>query len=112
MSLERNDYDTDMKSLFDRCKKYQYYHCIITLKDGSELDGIIEDADMDGVNVLIGEDVMEREFDEERQYYGDTRPRRRRRFRRFRRRRFPFATLAALSLLRYPYYNPYYYPYY
>ncbi|MEQ8153625.1 MAG: hypothetical protein ABRQ25_01845 [Clostridiaceae bacterium] len=111
MSLERNDYNEDMKSLFDRCKKYQYYHCIITLKDGSELDGIIEDADMDGVNVLIGEDVMEREFDEERQYYGDTHPRRRRRrrFRRFRRRRFPFAALAALALLRYP---PYYYPYY
>lgn len=107
MNLERHEHDKDMKSLYEHCMRCQHYHCILTMEDGSEFDGIIEDADMDGVNVLVGEDVMEPELGEERQYYGHMHPRRR--FRRFRRRRFPFAALAALALLRYP---PYYYPHY
>jgi len=80
------------------------------MEDGSQFDGIIEDADMDGFNALVGEDIMEPEYDEERQYYGHMRPRRR--FRRFRRRRFPLSTLAALSLLEYPHHHPYYHMYY
>lgn len=86
------------------------YHVIITMKDGSSFDGIILDVGSDNVSILAGEDVMERENDEDnRQFYGGYyRPRRR--FRRFRRRNFPIASLAALALL--PYIAPYPYPYY
>jgi small nuclear ribonucleoprotein (snRNP)-like protein len=110
MNFEGNDYYRDLESLHDQCKKCAYYHVIITMKDGSTLDGIIEDVDMDGVNMLVGEDVMEKddegEYDQDRQYYMYGRPRRR--FRRFRRRRFPLASLLALSLLPYPVIPPVY----
>lgn len=105
MNFERNDYYRDLEDLHDQCKKCAYYHVIVTMKDGNTFDGIIEDADMDGVNMLVGEDVMERD-DEERQYHGYGRPRRR--FRRFRRRRFPLASLAAVSLLPFPVATPFF----
>ena len=104
MTLERTDYNRDLRSLHDECKRCLYYHTTLTMKDGNTFDGIIEDADMDGVNMLVGEDVMEKD-DEERQYHGYGRPRRR--FRRFRRRRFPLASLAALSLVPYPFVAPF-----
>lgn len=107
MVLE-NDYYRDMQSLHVECKKYMYYHTVLTMRDGTVLDGIIESVDMDQVTVLVGEDVMEQEndnlSDQQRQYYGYGRPRRR--FRRFRRRRFPINTLVGLALLNYPYIAP------
>lgn len=125
MDLERNDYYRDLQSLHDQCQKCLYYHTILTMTDGSTLDGIIENVDKDRIIVLVGEDVMEQEdeneaeADQQRQYYGyGHRPRRRRRHRRFRRKAYPLATLAALSLLPYPYIAPpypyynAYYPYY
>lgn len=128
MDLERNEYYRDLQPLHDQCLKCLYYHTILTMKDGSTLDGIIENVDNDRIIVLVGEDVMEEEgeneADQQRQYqgYGYSHGRRpRRRYRRFRRKAYPLATLAALSLLPYPYiappypyYNPYYsyYPYY
>ncbi|MFC7063796.1 small nuclear ribonucleoprotein [Halobacillus seohaensis] len=116
MSMENYEYynqHEDTRNLHDKCKKYMYYHVTMTMKDGSSFDGIIENVGMDKVSVLVGEDVMDRESEDEgdiRQYYGGYgRPRRR--FRRFRRRDFPLASLAALALL--PYVTPYpYYPYY
>jgi hypothetical protein len=109
MSLERNNKNRNVQNLHDECKKLMSYHAIFTMKDGSVFDGIIESVDPDRVIVLVGEDVMEQEFenqyDQQRQY---GRPRR---FRRFRRRYFPFASLIALSLLPYPYYAAPY-PYY
>lgn len=120
MDLERNDYYRDLQSLHDQCLKCLYYHTTLTMTDGSTLDGIIENVDKDRIIVLVGEDVMEQEDDNEagqqRQYQGYGYGRRpRRRHRRFRRKAFPLATLAALSLLPYPYIAPpypYYYPYY
>ena len=104
MNFERDGHHKDLEYLHDKCKKHAYYHVVITLKDGSTHDGIIEDVDMDGVNMLVGEDVMEDDlegqYDEERQFHMHGFPRRR--FRRFRRRRFPLASLAALSLLAFP----------
>ena len=117
MTLERTDYNRDLRSLHDECKRCLYYHTTLTMKDGNTFDGIIENVDDDKISILVGEDVMEQEdenqYDQQRQYYSHGRPRRR--FRRFRRRNFPLATLAALSLLPYPYIaqTPYpYYPYY
>ncbi|MHC1682664.1 MAG: hypothetical protein AB6733_06920 [Clostridiaceae bacterium] len=113
MNLNNNDYYRDLQSLQDQCKRSLYYHSILTMTDGSTFDGIVENVDADSITVLVGEDVMEQEgmnrYDEQRQFYGYGRPRRR--FRRFNRRKFPLATLAALSLLQYPYILPPY-PYF
>jgi hypothetical protein len=119
MDLEREDNYRDLQSLHEKCRRCMYYHTTLTMTDGSTFDGIIENVDPDRIIVLIGEDVMEREnenqSDQQRQYsnYHYNSPRRR--YRRFRRQAFPLATLAALSLLPYPYIiqPPYpYYPYY
>lgn len=114
MEFERDSYYSD---LHDKCKRCMFYHATLTMKDGSTLDGIIENVDNDRIIVLVGEDVMEPDDDNEndnhRQYGRRRYPRRR--FRRFRRQAFPLATLAALSLLPYPYVAPpypYYNPYY
>ncbi|MBW6410673.1 hypothetical protein [Clostridium weizhouense] len=117
MGLEINECYRDFQAfqvLQDKCKKYLYYHVTLTMTDGDTLDGIIENVDGDYVDILVGEDVMEKENenDVQRQYHGYKRPRR---FRRFRRRSLPISNLAALSLLAYPYIAqpPYpYYPYY
>nr|WP_160691832.1 hypothetical protein [Clostridium sp. C2-6-12] len=119
MDLEKEDYYRDLKGLYDECKRCMYYHAILKMKDGNEIDGIIENVDPDRIIVLVGEDMMEPEGETksegQRQYYNNYGPPRRR-FRRFRRQAFPLATLAALSLLPYPilppYPYPYYYPYY
>ncbi|WP_454054782.1 hypothetical protein [Clostridium sp. Marseille-Q7071] len=93
-----------MQSLRDRCNMYLGFHVIITMTDGSMFDGIIDDVDMDGVTMLVGEDMMEDGPDPDLDQYRQFRPRRRRRmFRRFRRRRFPFASIVALSLLPFPF---------
>lgn len=100
-----------LRTMYDDCQRYMNYHVMLTMDDGRMTDGIIEDVKSDRIIVLVGEDVLEREEGEERQFYLYGRPRRR--FRRFRRREFPLASLAALTLLPYiippPY--PYYYPY-
>jgi len=105
MVPENNNYYRDMQSLRDRCNMYLGFHVIITLTDGSMFDGIIDDVDMDGVTMMVGEDMMEDSPDPDPDQYRQFRPRRRRRmFRRFRRRRFPFASIAALSLLPFPFF--------
>lgn len=116
MEFEKNDQYRDLKGLYDECKRCMYYHTTLTMTDGSAFDGIIENVDPDRIIVLIGEDVMDQENENkaegQRQYYNHGRPRRR--YRRFRRQAFPLASLAALSLLPYPYIVPPYpyYPYY
>ncbi|AQR91563.1 hypothetical protein [Clostridium saccharobutylicum] len=120
MEFEKNDYYRDLESVQDECKKYLYYHVILTMTDGNIFDGIIEDVDGNNITVLSGEDVMEpeneTESNQQRQYnpygynYGYNYGYPRRRYRRFRRRTFPLATLAAFSLL--PYIAPPTYPYY
>lgn len=115
MTLGRHDNYSHTQTLHDDCKRYLYHHVTLTMTDGSFFDGIIENVDTDRITVLVGEDVMERESEnesDERQYFGFGPPRRR--FRRFRRLDFPLATLASLALLPYiaPPLYPYPYPYY
>jgi len=118
MNLEGNDYYGDSRAVEDECKKYLYYHIVITTTDGNKFDGIIENVDKDGITMLSGEEVMEQEdtnqSNGQRQYHDYGGPRRS--FRRFRRQRFPINNLAALALLPYispPLYQYYpYYPYY
>ena len=105
MRLDGN-YSANTQNLYNQCKKMMYYHVMLQMQDGSEVDGIIESVEPDQVNVLVGEDVMVggngpgMEYDAQRQYGNPMR------YRRFRRRNFPLATLLALSLLPYPYYAP------
>jgi hypothetical protein len=113
MDVKRNEDYRDTQYLHDQCEKNMFYHIVLTMKDGSVIDGIIEQVEPDRIIVLVGEDVMEQEGNNEanqqRQIAGYGRPRRRRRrrrFRRFRRRGIPFAGLAAIRLLRYPYFAP------
>lgn len=122
MDFENEDYLRDAKGMYDECKRCMYYHAVLKMTDGSEVDGIIENVDPDRIIVLVGEDVMGPEGENmpegqgQRQYQYHNYGRPRRRYRRFRRQAFPLATLAALSLLPYPilppYPYPYYYPYY
>jgi small nuclear ribonucleoprotein (snRNP)-like protein len=103
-----------MKPTKSKCEKFKYYHVIVTLKDGSSVDGIIIEVKDDGITILISEDVSVDEDgnadEDQRQYgyggYG------RRRARRFRRSFLPLAGLTALAL--FPYASPYayYYPTY
>ena len=104
---------SSMQSLYDDCQRMMFYHVVLRMRDGREFDGIIESMEPDSVNLLMGEDVVLRDDEQNRQRpYNNPR-----RFRRFRRTNFPLATLLGLSLLPYPYYAPPYpyaqpYPYY
>ncbi|MBY0754167.1 hypothetical protein K5V21_01730 [Clostridium sardiniense] len=113
MSLEETNYHRDTQSLYTDCKRCLNYHVMITLKDGSKLDGIVVEVQPDRVMVLVGEDVMEQDHGSEselqRQPIGFGRPMRR--FRSFRPRFFPFGALATVALLQYPFIMPPY-PYF
>lgn len=111
MSNMSNQKMYDQK-MYDDCMAMMNYHALLRMQDGREIDGIIESVDPDNVNVLMGEDVIMRDDDDNRQTFNNPR-----RYRRFRRERFPLSSLLALSLLPYPYYAPPYpyaapYPYY
>ena len=87
------------RNLQEECRRLMYYHIVLTMRDGSTVDGIIENVGSDRIMVLVAEDVMEDEFEnqcEQQRMIG--RPRR---FRRFRRRIFPLAALLAISLLNF-----------
>ena len=104
MDLERDDYYRNLQNLQDKCRRSISFHVIFTMTDGSVFDGIIEDVDNNRVTALIGEDVMEQD-DDPADNQRQRRPKGR--HRRFRRRQFPLGSLAALSLLPYPYFAPF-----
>lgn len=107
--------NNDNRDLKGTCSKYMNFYVIAHMKDGSQMEGIIEDMDDENVTMLVPEEVEEQDMGVDRQYggyggYGGyDRPRRR--FRRFRRRRFPFIAFTFPFIYPYPYYNPYPYPY-
>lgn len=106
--------ETDLRNIHNVCRKYRDYYVIGQMSDGSQVEGILEDADEEGVTMLVPEEVDEKELEPDRQFgvyggfdgYGYGRPRRRR-FRRFRRRRFPIIQFVVPFFIPYPYY--YYY---
>ena len=108
MNLEEKSCHEDTKQWQDKCHQLLYYHVVLTLNDGTNVDGIIGRVDDDQVIVLVGEDVLGDDTRFSRPPGGGGR------FRRFGPRGFPFASIAALSLLAYPFFfrpYPYYYPY-
>ena len=92
------------------CGRYKNYYVIAFLADGSQMEGIIDDVDEDGMTLLVPEVIDENELDYEmdRLYggfggyggYGGYR----RRFRRFRRRRFPYFQFVFPFVIPFPFY--------
>lgn len=99
MKVEENQNNLNEKVLHDGCNDLLYYHVIMTLKDGSTIDGIIGKVNDDEVIVLVGEDITDSMSERTDERYHAHSPGR---FRRFAPRSFPFASVAALSLLAYP----------
>jgi hypothetical protein len=94
--------DQDFRDAKRQCQKYMNYHVIAQMKDGSQVEGIIEDMDDEGVTMMVPEDVEE---NDSRTYgYGGYGGYGRRRFRRYRRRRFPFYVFAFPFIFPYPFY--------
>ncbi|PLR92690.1 hypothetical protein CVD19_20115 [Bacillus sp. T33-2] len=108
-----NQEEFDARNAQGLCQRYMNYHVIGQMRDGTRMEGIIEDADDQNVTMLVPEEVEEQQ--DTRQFggyggfdgYGGGY---RRRFRRFRRRRFPYFAFAFPFIVPYPYYYPY--PYY
>lgn len=95
-----------MKNL---CQMYMNYHVFGQLTDGSQIDGIIDSMDDEGVTMLVPEEIDEEPMSRQYGYgynddYDDYGRPRRRRYRRYRRQRFPYGLL--FRLFRYPYYYP------
>lgn len=92
----------------DMCWNYMNYHVVGQMADGSQMEGILEDVDDEGVTMLVPEDVEE----DERVVgvgvglggFGGYGGYGRRRFRRFRRRRFPYNTFAFPFIFPFPYF--------
>jgi hypothetical protein len=92
----------DERNIKTLCQRYRNYHVIGQMQDGTQVEGIIEDMDNDGVTMLVPEMVEEDDF-ENRQYYGGYGGYRRR-YRRYRRRRFPFYQFAFPFIFPFPFY--------
>ncbi len=112
MALEVVGCDRDLSKIKEQCMSCLSYHTILTLDDGSTLDGIIEGIQGDNIIVLVGEDIMV-------DGSGNSMMRQRPmgfgpgRFRRFRRRGFPINRINRISPILFPFvYPPYLYPYY
>ena len=113
MKFERENHFNDIGILYDKCKRFLYYHVIITLKDGSTFDGIIKNVEANHITVLIGKDIINTEYkkisDQQRQYDEDNH--RIQRYRRFEPKDISLNDLTGLYLLPYPYLTSQY-PYY
>lgn len=90
--------EQDLKNL---CMQYMNYHVITQMSDGTQMEGIIEDVDDEGVTMLVPEDI---EADDRVFGIGGFGGYGRRRFRRFRRRRFPFFFFGFPFIFPFPYY--------
>jgi hypothetical protein len=99
-----NHENQDLRDIQSKCKQFINYHVIGQMSDGSNVEGIIEDVDNEGVTMLVPEEVDDDSDDMRYGGYGGYR----RRFRRFRRRRFPFRVFVFPFFVPFPYYYPYY----
>ena len=100
----------DVRNVQSACSKYMNYHVVGQMQDGSQVEGIVEDMDDQGVTMLVPEIVEEPETDENRIYggfgvgYGGGYGVPRRRYRRYRRRRYPYTTFVFPFIVPFPYY--------
>lgn len=115
MALEVVGCYRDVDTVKEQCKCCLFYHAVLMMKDGTMMDGIIEEVNDDNIVILVGEDVVndESEKDMKRQPPGGfNRPNR---YRRFGPRRYPIGGIGGVGILPYPVvppiYPPYPYPY-
>lgn len=105
MNFDRGENFNSLQNLFDECKVLIDFHVILVMKDGTSVDGIMENVDSNGVIMLVAEDIMDPDdmpmsmSDGQRQ--GGRGGMRRRR--RFRRRGFPFGGIRGVFPFFYPY---------
>jgi hypothetical protein len=105
----------DIRNIQHACGKYMNYHVVGQMQDGSQVEGIIQDMDDQGVTMLVPEVVEEQDMSEGRIYggygggydggYGDGYggyPLRR--YRRYRRYRYPYTTFVFPFFVPFPYY--------
>jgi len=102
-----------MNQMKHMCEQYLDYYVTGQMTNGSQVEGILEDVDDEGVTMMVpedvpaGDDMGEMNMNDMRLYgfggYGGYgRPRRR--FRRFRRRRFPFSQFVFPIIIPFPFY--------
>ncbi|MBX9137558.1 MULTISPECIES: hypothetical protein [unclassified Clostridium] len=112
MSLEVVGFYRDSESLYDECKRCISYYSLVTMSNGSMLEGIIEEVNNDSVNILVAEYVYEDDYKEEMNRQQSMEYRQRGGFRRFGRRNFPINNINRVRPVRFPYIIPFYpYPY-
>jgi hypothetical protein len=97
----------DFRNVQNTCQKYMNYHVIGQMSDGSQVEGIIEDMDDEGVTMLVPE-IVEEDQDDVRIWgyggYGGYGGGYRRRYRRYRRRRYPYYQFVFPFILPIPIY--------
>jgi hypothetical protein len=91
----------DYRNIMNTCQRYMNYHVVGQMSDGTQMNGILEDMDNEGVTLLVPEDVDD---DSDDMRYGGYGGYGRRRYRRFRRRRFPYAVFVFPFFFPFPYY--------
>lgn len=109
-----NDYCyDDISILYDKCKKFLYYHVLLTIKDGSMFDGIIKNVNTNRIIVLVGKNIIEPKpkniHNQQRQYNQNDNIIQI--YRRFDPQSIPLNALTGLYLLPYPFISPQY-PFY
>ena len=109
MQPQQPVHQDDLRNIEDVCRKYRNFYVVGQMSDGTQMEGILEDYDDEGITMMVPEDVDEAEVEGMREFgvYGGF-PYGRRRFRRFRRRRFPRFVFVFPFFFPYPYYYPYY----
>lgn len=113
MNYDRGE-NVSLQNLFDECKSLINFHIIVVMKDGSSVDGILENVDANGIVMLVGEDVIDvdgmpmmpmRDGQGQFDMSDSLRqgPRGMRGRRRFRRRGFPFGNVRGVFPFFFPY---------
>lgn len=101
--MQQNFWSNEVRNVQNACQKYMNYHVVGQMSDGTQVEGIIEDMDDEGVTMLVPE-VVEEDDDDMRIYGGFYGGYGRRRYRRFRRRHFPYNFFVFPFIIPFPIY--------
>ncbi|VYU64539.1 Uncharacterised protein [Clostridium tertium] len=107
MNYERSDDNMNVQNLMDECKNLMGFHIIVVMKDGSSVDGIIDNVDSNGINMLAGEDMISDEDEYMQSMHRQFGNPKMRRHRRFRRKGFPFHGIRRVFPIVFPFF-PFY----
>ena len=57
-SQQQNNNNMNLQDIYNECEAMMNYHVILRMRDGREIDCVIESVEPNQVNVLMGEDVI------------------------------------------------------